>query len=52
MNAMLQDLRKENQTLKQANYDLELKSKGSNFTDDKVTIVSCRSKYSTMRSTD
>ena len=36
MSSMIQDLRKENQTLKQSNYEFELKIKGTNFTEDKV----------------
>ena len=36
MSSMIQDLRKENQALKQSNYELELKVKGTNFTEDKV----------------
>ena len=36
MSAMIQDLRKENQALKQANYEYELKVKGTTFTEDKV----------------
>ena len=38
MSAMIQDLRKENQALKQANYEYELKVKGTTFTEDKVNL--------------
>ena len=33
---MIQDLKKENQALKQSNYEYELKVKGTTFTEDKV----------------
>lgn len=39
MNNIIQDLRKENQTLKQSNYELELKVKGTTFTEDKIKVL-------------
>ncbi len=36
LNNIIQELRKENQNLKQINYELETKLKGTNFTEDKV----------------
>lgn len=32
-------MRKENQAIKQANYELELRSKSSNFTEDKIKVL-------------
>lgn len=49
LNSIIQDLRKENQALKQSNYEIELKIKGTNFTEDKVIEMLCRLKCSTMR---
>jgi hypothetical protein len=51
MNGIIQELRKENQTLKQSSYELELRVKGTNFTEDKVCPFLFRSKCSMMRST-
>lgn len=52
MNGMIQELRKENQNLKQANYEFELRVKGTNFTEDKVDFILFRSRSSTMKSID
>ena len=45
MSVMIQDLRKENQALKQSNYEYELKVKGTTFTEDKVSLFLFRSKF-------
>ena len=45
MNSIIQELRKENQSLKQEKYELEVKAKSSNFTEDKVTPILDRSKF-------
>lgn len=39
LNSIIQDLRKENQALKQSNYEIELKIKGTNFTEDKIKVL-------------
>lgn len=38
LNNIIQDLRKENQTLKQNNYELEARTKNSSFSEDKVCV--------------
>ena len=38
MNKIIQDLRKDNQALKQENYDLEMNSRNNVHSEDKVSI--------------
>lgn len=39
LNVIIQDLRKENQSLKQANYDLEVNSRNNNHSEDKIKVL-------------
>ena len=45
MSVIIQDLKKENQALKQSNYEYELKVKGTTFTEDKVFFLLPRLKF-------
>ena len=42
LNEIIKELRRENQEMKQINYDLESKLRSTSFTEDKVGVGRCR----------